>query len=54
MPLSSAAFQFIGVSMIDWGGLFAAATVISLPPLILTLFVQRWLVRGLTAGAVKG
>lgn len=54
MPLTIAAFQFIGVSMIDWGGLFAAATVISLPPLILTLFVQRWLVRGLTAGAVKG
>ncbi len=54
MPLTIAAFQFIGVSMIDWGGLFAAAAVISLPPLILTLFVQRWLVRGLTAGAVKG
>lgn len=54
MPLTIAAFQFIGVSMIDWGGLFAAAAAISLPPLILTLFVQRWLVRGLTAGAVKG
>ncbi len=54
MPLTIAAFQFIGVSMIDWGGLSAAATVISLPPLILTLFVQRWLVQGLTAGAVKG
>ena len=54
MPLTVAAFQFIGVSMIDWGGLAAAATVISFPPLILTLFVQRWLVRGLTAGAVKG
>ncbi|NLE77238.1 MAG: carbohydrate ABC transporter permease [Chloroflexi bacterium] len=54
MPLTIAAFQFIGISMIDWGGLFAAATVISLPPLVLTLFVQRWLVRGLTAGAVKG
>ena len=54
MPLTIAAFQFIGVSMIDWGGLFAAATVISLPPLVLTLFVQRWLVQGLTAGALKG
>lgn len=54
MPLTIAAFQFIGVSMIDWGGLAAAATVISLPPLILTLFVQRWLVQGLTAGALKG
>ncbi len=54
MPLTVAAFQFIGVSAINWGGLMAAATVISVPPMILTMFVQRWLVRGLTAGAVKG
>ena len=53
-PLTVAAFNFIGVAAIDWGGLMAAATVICLPPLILLLFVQRWLVRGLTAGAVKG
>jgi multiple sugar transport system permease protein len=54
MPLTVAAFQFIGTSAVNWGGLMAAATVISIPPMILTMFVQRWLVRGLTAGAVKG
>lgn len=53
-PLTVAAFNFIGVAAVDWGGLMSAATMISLPPLILLLFVQRWLVRGLTAGAVKG
>ncbi len=53
-PLTVAAFNFIGVAAVDWGGLMAAATMISLPPLVLLLFVQRWLVRGLTAGAVKG
>ena len=30
------------------------ATVIAIPPLILTLIVQRRLVAGLAAGAVKG
>lgn len=53
-PLTVAAFSFIGESSVDWGGLMAAATIISLPPMILTLFVQRWLIRGLSVGSVKG
>ena len=36
------------------GALMAAATLIALPPLILASIVQRWLVSGLTLGAVKG
>jgi multiple sugar transport system permease protein len=32
----------------------AAATLIALPPLVLAAIVQRWLVSGLTLGAVKG
>ncbi|AZB57931.1 carbohydrate ABC transporter permease, partial (plasmid) [Cereibacter sphaeroides] len=38
----------------NWGALMAAATVIALPPLALTFTVQRWLVSGLSFGAVKG
>jgi multiple sugar transport system permease protein len=53
-PLTVAAFGFIGESSVDWAGLMAAATVISLPPMVLVLLVQRWLVRGLTLGSVKG
>jgi ABC-type glycerol-3-phosphate transport system permease component len=37
-----------------WGQLGAITTIIMLPMLIFTLVVQRWLIRGLTAGAVKG
>ena len=37
-----------------WGQLGAITTIIMLPMLIFTLLVQRWLIRGLTAGAVKG
>jgi multiple sugar transport system permease protein len=52
-PLTVAAFNFIGVATVDWGGLMAAATLITLPVLILVSFIQRWLVSGLTGGAVK-
>ncbi len=53
-PLPVAAFNFIGEGATNWGGLMAAATLIALPPLLLAFFVQRWLVHGLTVGAVKG
>jgi len=52
--LIAAAFNFVGEGSTSWGGLMAAATMIALPPLILAMFVQRWLVSGLTLGAVKG
>ena len=35
-------------------GMFLAATLIALPPLVLATLVQRWLISGLTLGAVKG
>ena len=49
-----ASFNFIGEGVTNWGALMAAAVVIALPPLILTLIIQRRLVGGLAAGAVKG
>lgn len=49
-----AIFNFIAYAQIDWGGLMAAAVIITLPVLILALVTQRYVVRGLTAGAVKG
>jgi multiple sugar transport system permease protein len=53
LPLPVIAFNFIGQGSSDYGGLMAASTLISLPALLLTVFAQRWLVRGLTGGAVK-
>jgi multiple sugar transport system permease protein len=49
-----ASFNFVGEGVTNWGALMAAAVVIALPPLILTLIIQRRLVGGLAAGAVKG
>jgi multiple sugar transport system permease protein len=45
---------FISERTVFWGNLFAVASVMVIPCLILVLLVQRSLVRGLTAGAVKG
>ena len=39
---------------VDWGILFAAATVQLLPILIFVVLTQKYLVAGLTAGAIKG
>ncbi len=52
--LPIAIFNFLSYSSVDWGGLMAAAVVITLPVVIITLLVQRYIVAGLTAGATKG
>lgn len=51
--LPIAVFNMIGFEEINWGPLAAAATMITLPVIILTLIVQRHIVSGLTFGAVK-
>jgi multiple sugar transport system permease protein len=39
--------------IIDWGALQAGVTITMLPCLVLFLLLQRYYVRGMTAGAVK-
>jgi multiple sugar transport system permease protein len=38
----------------QWGNLLAASTIATLPMFAIFLILQRWLVQGLSAGAVKG
>src|SRR5712692_1371607 len=52
--LPIAVYSFLSYEEINWGGLTAAATIITLPVLVLALFVQKHIVRGLTFGALKG
>lgn len=54
MTVPVAVFQFISYEEINWGGLAAAASVITIPPLIMTVFIQKYMIKGLTSGAVKG
>jgi len=51
--LPIAVFNMINYEEISWGPLAAAATMITLPVIVLTLIVQRHIVSGLTFGAVK-
>ncbi|MFV0452277.1 MAG: carbohydrate ABC transporter permease [Propioniciclava sp.] len=46
--------NFTSYASVDWGGLMAAAVVITVPVMIIALFAQRYVVSGLTAGATKG
>lgn len=52
--LPVAIFDFVSYASIDWGGLMAAATVVTIPIMIIALFTQKYVVSGLTAGATKG
>ncbi len=51
--LPVAAYGFLTSDQVDWGGLSAAATLITAPVLLFVCFAQRYLIRGLLAGAVK-
>lgn len=52
--LPVAIFNFLSYTEIDWGGLMAASVIITTPVIVLTLFTQKYIIRGLTAGAIKG
>ncbi len=44
---------FVSEEAIHWGAMSAAGIVVMLPPILLALALQKYLVRGLTAGALK-
>jgi len=46
-------YNFVGGEFAQWGEMMAATSLTMLPTLLLFLFIQRRLVGGLTAGAVK-
>jgi len=46
--------SFIGSYVTPWDQILAAATIFTLPPVVLFLLVQRHFIAGLGAGAVKG
>ena len=53
LPIMMTAVQSGRFGAIDWGAVQAGVTVMMIPCLILFLLLQRFYIRGLTAGAVK-
>jgi ABC-type glycerol-3-phosphate transport system permease component len=46
--------SYMGSHTIEWGQLMAVSAILLVPIVILFAFVQRYMIAGLTAGAVKG
>jgi len=51
VPVALALFP--GVYEVPWGDIAAASILASVPPIVIVVGLQRWLVRGLTAGALR-
>lgn len=52
LPITLA--EFSGQFQIDWGGMMSAAVVISLPVLLIFAICNKYFVKGLSDGSVKG
>lgn len=52
-PLPAGLFEFIGYQSVTWNEMMAAALTGVLPVMAIFLFLQKYLIAGLTAGAVK-
>ena len=50
VPVALALFP--GVFEVPWGDIAAASILASIPPVLIVVLLQRWLVRGLLAGAL--
>ena len=53
MPIPAGLYEFIGYQTVRWNEMMAASLVGILPVLFVFLFLQKYIVEGLTAGAVK-
>lgn len=54
MTIPMTVFNFYGLYARDWNYVFAALTITMLPVVILYLCLQKYIIGGMTAGAVKG
>jgi len=53
MPIPAGLYEFIGYQTIKWNEMMAASLVGIMPVLLVFIFLQKYIVEGLTAGAVK-
>ena len=54
MTFAVGLLTFVGKFSVDWGQMMAAGVLALIPACIFFAFIQRYLVQGLTSGALKG
>ncbi|KAA5606749.1 carbohydrate ABC transporter permease [Roseospira marina] len=54
VPVAIALISGASQHELPWGRIMAASVIVTVPMVLLVLVFQRWIVSGLTAGAVKG
>jgi len=54
MPVSVAAYRYITDQSVQWASLSAASILAMIPTVLIVIFFHRYIVSGLTGGAVKG
>ena len=54
VTLAVAITRYMGYEGTEWGKLAAAAAVMMLPGIVFGFLIQRYMITGLTAGAIKG
>ena len=53
-PITAGMFNFLGQYGTKWSYLTAFAVVTTVPVVLIFIFMQKYIISGLTAGAVKG
>jgi multiple sugar transport system permease protein len=53
-PITAGIYTFLGFQTTSWNNIMAFGTVCCIPVVLIFIFVQRFIVSGLTSGAVKG
>jgi multiple sugar transport system permease protein len=54
MPIPQGLYEYFGQVVVLWNELMAASLVGILPVILVFIFLQKYLIQGLTAGAIKG
>ena len=54
VPVAIALISGATAYELPWGRVMAACVIVTVPLIILVLVLQRYIISGLTAGAVKG
>ena len=53
-PLTKRFEYYFGIMSMRWENIMAAAVVVTLPVILMYMLLQRYVVSGLTGGAVRG